>query len=133
MEKEEERMIAAYDDPLGVTAAFNLNAIARLNREHHGTFDLSRFRHVVRYNPTEQRIEMHLESTTDQLVCVGGLSIALRRGETILTEYSYKYRDDDIEQLCDAAGLNILARWRDEEWPLQLTLCRPALNSAEGP
>jgi dimethylhistidine N-methyltransferase len=125
MEKDEERMIAAYDDPLGVTAAFNLNTLARLNREYGATFDLSRFKHVIHYDKTEQRIEMHLESTADQLVRVGDCSVAFRRGESILTEYSYKFRAGDVERLCDAAGLRILAAWRDSEWPLQQTLCRP--------
>jgi L-histidine Nalpha-methyltransferase len=125
LEKDESRMLAAYDDVLGVTAAFNLNVLSRLNREMSATFDLSHFEHAARYNADLHRIEMHLRSTVDQVVSIGGeLLLTLKKGETILSEYSYKFKLQDIRKLSEGAGFRMEGQWIDWEWPLAQTLLR---------
>jgi L-histidine N-alpha-methyltransferase len=125
LEKDEARMLAAYHDPIGVTGAFNLNVLARLNREKGATFDVSRFEHVVRYNQEHHRIEMHLRSLVDQVVAVAeGPPITFRKGETIRTECSYKYRLNDVRKLCESTGFHVETQWIDWEWPLAQTLLR---------
>jgi L-histidine N-alpha-methyltransferase len=125
LEKDEPRMLAAYDDSLGVTAAFNLNVLTHLNRELGMNFDLSRFEHVVRYDKELHRIEMHLRSTVDQVVSTGGGQIVtLRVGETIRTECSYKFRLPDLRRLFEGAGFHVETHWIDWEWPFTQTLLR---------
>lgn len=104
---------AAYNDAAGVTAAFNLNLLARLNREIGAQFDLDAFRHVAFFNDAASRIEMHLESVRDQTVCVGGVSVAFRAGETIHTECSYKYDEQRLDALVRAAGFRVERLWTD--------------------
>ncbi|MDF1587269.1 L-histidine N(alpha)-methyltransferase [Marinimicrococcus flavescens] len=106
---------AAYDDAKGVTAAFNLNLLRRINRELGGTFDLARFAHKIVWNEALDRIEMHLESLADQTVSVAGTSFAFAAGETIHTENSYKYRLDAFTGLAFSAGWRPLAHWTDEQ------------------
>ena len=123
LEKEVERMTSAYDDPIGATSAFNLNLLARINRELGGDFMLSRFKHEARYNEREHRIEMHLRSTIDQIVTIGAdLRVRFRQGETIWTESSYKFRVEDIPAL--AGGFDCEAQWVDEEWPFAQSVLR---------
>jgi uncharacterized SAM-dependent methyltransferase len=125
LEKDEPRMLAAYNDSLGVTAAFNHNVLTRLNRELGMNFDLSRFEHVVRYDKELHRIEMHLRSTVDQVVATGGGQIVtLRNGETIRTECSYKFRLPDLRKLGEGAGFHLETHWIDWEWPFAQTLLR---------
>ena len=109
---------AAYDDPTGVTAAFNMNLLARINREIGGDFDLSRFEHVVRYDEAEQRIEMHLRSTTWQRVTIrsAGFRCYLRDGETIWTESSHKYNPDEVIRIGERTGYSCTRQWFDTEW-----------------
>ncbi len=108
---------AAYNDAAGVTAAFNLNLLTRLNRELNATFDLSTFRHWAHFNDDASRIEMHLESTMAQRVHVAGTPIDFERGETILTECSYKYDRPFLEAVVRPAGFRIEELWTDErEW-----------------
>ena len=127
LEKEITRMLAAYDDPIGVTAAFNLNLLARINRELNGTFDLSQFQHEARYNVQEHWIEMHLRSTVDQTVKIGDdLSVHFREGETIWTESSYKFRLREILRLARRAGFVCEEQWVDEEWPFAQNVFRAA-------
>jgi dimethylhistidine N-methyltransferase len=104
--KSPDVLIPAYDDAAGVTAAFNKNVLARINRELGGRFDLDRFRHVARWNVGASRIEMHLESLADQVVAVDtlGLRVPFRRGETIHTESSVKYDEARIDALFAASG-----------------------------
>ncbi|MBW8713820.1 MAG: L-histidine N(alpha)-methyltransferase, partial [Acidobacteria bacterium] len=99
--KCEEDLQLAYDDPLGVTAAFNKNLLVRINRELGGTFNLDAFDHRAAWNALEQRIEMHLVSRAAQIVRIegAGLSVPFVRGEHIWTESSYKYEPDQIEQM----------------------------------
>ena len=117
-------MIAAYDDATGVTAAFNLNLLARINRELGGDFDLSRFEHEVRYDDREHRVEMHLRSTANQVVSIGAFSAGFREGETIWSESSYKFRCGDIRRLARKAGFRCVTQWVDEEWPFAQSLLR---------
>jgi dimethylhistidine N-methyltransferase len=119
MVKDESTLLAAYDDGEGVTAAFNLNILRRLNRELGANFDLARFRHRALWNCVESRIEMHLESTQDQDVKVprAQLSLQFGRCETIHTENSYKFTDQGVRTaLCDA-GFEIGGCWKDgRDW-----------------
>ena len=104
---------AAYNDPTGVTSAFNLNRLTRLNREVGAQFDLERFEHRAFFNDAESRIEMHLESLEDQIVCVAGVPIEFDRGETIWTESSYKYDRERLDTLVSAGGFEITRLWTD--------------------
>src|SRR5690606_34917705 len=99
LKKDPETLVHAYDDAAGVTAAFNLNLLARINRELGGTFDLSAFRHKAVYNAGEGRIEMHLESTKDQEVRLCDHRFNFRAGETIHTENAYKFSVDEFHPL----------------------------------
>ena len=116
--RKDERIVEpAYNDAAGVTAAFNLNLLTRLNRELGATFDLSTFRHRAHFNDVASRIEMHLESTIAQRVCVGGASIEFEQGESILTECSYKYDLPFLEAVVKPAGFEIQELWTDErDW-----------------
>jgi len=106
---------AAYNDAAGVTAQFNLNILARMNRELGGNFDLSSFRHRAFYNVENHRIEMHLESLKAQTVAVAGGSFAFEKGETIHTENSYKYTIESFRTLAREAGWRWAATWTDEK------------------
>jgi L-histidine N-alpha-methyltransferase len=119
MIKPVERLIAAYDDPTGVNAAFNLNLLARINRELDADFNLRRFEHVIRYEPALQRIEMHLRSRVHQVVKVrkAELMVEFAAGETICTESCHKFRPEQICEMARACGFRLAAQWVDEEWP----------------
>ena len=120
--KPEGDLRLAYDDPLGVTAAFNRNLLVRINRDLGGTFDLDTFRHVVVWNAAERRVEMHLESTRAQDVRIGAWPVAFARGERIWTESSYKYEPEQIVWLGADAGLGLTEQWIDDEARFALTL-----------
>lgn len=111
-------LLDAYDDPLGVTAAFNLNLLARINRELGGHFVLSEFEHVARFNEAARSVEMHLRSRRAQTVQIeaGGISVAFDAGETIWTESSHKYRLPQISAMASDSGFGCPAQWIDEEW-----------------
>lgn len=125
--KSIHRMLRAYDDPAGVTAAFNLNLLARINRELEGNFDLSNFRHVALYNEEEHRIEMHLQSLKRQTARIAraDLSIDLDRDETIWTENSYKYTLEEIALMAACADFRCETQWVDEEWTFALNMLVP--------
>jgi L-histidine Nalpha-methyltransferase len=106
---------AAYDDPAGVTAKFNLNLLTRINRELGGGFDLASFSHEAFYNSERRRIEMHLASRKRQKVRVAGRTIEFRAGETIHTENSYKYTVESFGALARGAGFHPLAAWSDPQ------------------
>jgi L-histidine Nalpha-methyltransferase len=116
--KPKGRMLAAYDDPIGVTAAFNLNLLARINRELDGDFDLRRFQHQVRYDDGAQRIEMHLRSREYQIVNIrkADLIVDFLPKETICTETCHKFRAEQISVLARASGFNLETLWLDREW-----------------
>ncbi|PYS54226.1 MAG: L-histidine N(alpha)-methyltransferase [Acidobacteria bacterium] len=123
--KDLDRMLAAYNDTLGVTAAFNLNLLGRINRELGADFHQSRFRHEAWYNDTEQRIEMHLRSTADQTVSINGQwRVELKRGETIWTESSYKFHTGQVRSMSDRTGLDCEIQWVDQEWPFAQSVLR---------
>jgi len=125
LQKEIPRLIAAYDDPIGVTAAFNLNLIARINRELGSDFDLSKFAHEARYDNKTHRIEMHLRSRVRQSVSIGhDFTVKLRRDETIWTESSYKFRCEDIADLARRTGFDCEIQWVDDEWAFAQSLLR---------
>ena len=108
-------LVPAYDDAQGVTAAFNLNLLRRINRELEGTIPVERFRHVVRWNDPESRIEMHLEATCDVTFRVSGFEFGMSAGETIHTENCIKYGERDARVLLRAGGWSTLAEWVDRE------------------
>src|SRR6266850_5646507 len=118
------QMLDAYDDSLGVTAAFNLNLLARINRELGGNFVLSQFSHEARFNPETRSIEMHLRSMRNQNVSIprAGLTVTFYEGETIWTESSHKYSRPELLQLAMAASFGCEAQWVDDEWPFAETL-----------
>ncbi|MBZ5513582.1 MAG: L-histidine N(alpha)-methyltransferase [Acidobacteriia bacterium] len=124
LEKPVDRLLLAYDDPLGVTAAFNLNLLARINRELNANFDLTQFEHFVRYNYPERRVEMHLRSTTDQRVRIPGadLTVRLRKDETIWTESSHKFTTREVAEIARRTGFHCTAQWVDKEWPFAESL-----------
>jgi dimethylhistidine N-methyltransferase len=111
--KEPRILEHAYDDDAGVTAKFNLNMLARINRELAGTFDLAQFRHHALYNPKFGRVEMHLISGRRQTVRIAGQPIEFAEGESIHTESSYKYTIDSLRALATRAGLRSQHAWTD--------------------
>jgi L-histidine Nalpha-methyltransferase len=124
LEKSVETQILAYDDPAGVTAAFNLNLLARLNRELGADFDLSCFQHEARWNSVERRIEMHLLSTRRQTVHVpaANLRFMLDEDESIWTESSHKYHANEIPEMAARTGFHCNGQWIDREWPFAQNL-----------
>ncbi|MEP7027049.1 MAG: L-histidine N(alpha)-methyltransferase [Candidatus Eisenbacteria bacterium] len=122
--KPEPVLVAAYDDQAGVTAAFNKNLLARINRELDATFNLKRWRHRAVWNSVERRVEMHLQSMEDQVVQVrkARLSVRFKEGETIWTESSHKYTADEVRELAARAGYACEAQWIDREWPFAQSL-----------
>jgi L-histidine Nalpha-methyltransferase len=127
--KDPETMLAAYDDPTGVTAAFNLNVLARINRELDGNFDLRLFAHEARWNSEERRIEMHLLSCRDQHVDVGALDTTFnfKAGETIWTESSHKFTEAELDYYARLTGFHPISIWIDNEWPFAEALWRVPL------
>jgi L-histidine Nalpha-methyltransferase len=119
LEKPLDQMLDAYDDELGVTAAFNINILARINRELGADFNLAAFRHQVRYDSNFQRIEMHLRSLVDQSVTIprSGCSVSFTADETIWTESSHKFRAGDIPALAKRCGFHCDSQWLDSQWP----------------
>ena len=111
--KDTSVLNAAYDDAAGVTAKFNLNLLARINRELGANFDLASFSHEAFYNAERHRIEMHLASKKRQKVRVAGRAIEFRAGETIHTENSYKYTLDSFRALARGSGWDPVAVWTD--------------------
>ena len=119
LEKPAAQLLAAYDDELGVTAAFNLNLLARINRELEADFDLAHFEHVARINHRNRSVEMHLRSMCRQTVNIPGadVSVEFLNGETIWTESSHKYSPEDVSELARTAGFRCDVQWIDDQWP----------------
>jgi L-histidine Nalpha-methyltransferase len=122
--KPERDLLPAYDDPLGVTAAFNRNLLVRINRELGGDFDLAGFAHRAVWNSEASRVEMHLVSTRLQHVCVPAARIefVMRGGDTIWTESSYKYRADEIVAMLEKTGFRRQRQWIEPTAQFALTL-----------
>jgi dimethylhistidine N-methyltransferase len=119
LEKPAYQLIAAYDDELGVTAAFNLNLLARINRELDADFNVGQFVHEARINEQARSVEMHLRSTTAQKVTIplADLVVKFEEGETIWTESSHKYSAEEIFDMAGYADFRCDAQWIDSEWP----------------
>ncbi len=113
LKKDPAILEAAYDDPAGVTAAFNLNLLERINRELDGDLDIDRFEHVARYNAADGRIEIYIRSLADQEVAIAGRRIRFAAGELIHTEYSYKYAVAEFRALAARAGFRPVDTWTD--------------------
>ena len=122
--KPKRDLMLAYDDPLGVTAAFNRNLLVRANRELGADFDIEHFAHRVVWNADESRVEMHLVATVPQRVRIPGsrLDIRFEQDETIWTESSYKYRPGDIVGMLERAGFGLIEQWLDASSTFALTL-----------
>ncbi len=121
--KDVDRLVAAYDDSQGVTAAFNLNILTVLNRELGADFDLDSFRHVVEWNDVDEWIEMRLESTREQVVRIPALDLDVRfdRGEQVRTEISAKFRRERLVAELDDAGLRVRGWWSDGDVALSMS------------
>ncbi len=115
--KGEDVLVPAYDDALGVTAAFNLNLLVRINRELGGRFDLARFHHRAAWNGERSRMEMHIVSHTAQRVAIEGLGleVAFGEGEGVLSECSYKFDEASLDELAAAAGFERTRAWTDPD------------------
>jgi dimethylhistidine N-methyltransferase len=118
------QLLEAYGDPLGVTAAFNKNLLARINRELAADFALDQFQHVARFNARARSVEMHLMSRRTQTVTIpgAGFSVRFSEGETIWTESSHKYSKDEIWEMAADVGFRCDAQWVDQEWPFAESL-----------
>lgn len=119
LEKSASDLVQAYDDPLGVTAAFNLNLLGRINRELEADFDLEQFTHLARINSDARSVEMHLLSRRRQTVSIPAAEVAVefQEGETIWTESSHKYSLEEVFQTAGHAGFRCETQWVDDEWP----------------
>lgn len=117
-------LLSAYEDPIGATAAFNKNLLARINRELDADFDLTQFAHEIRYDQGERRIEMHLRSLARQTVTIpkAELSVSFQDGETIWTENCHKYTIQEVFQMAERTGFRCDAQWVDPEWPFAQNL-----------
>lgn len=128
--KTPQTLVAAYDDPAGVTAAFNRNLLERINRELCGTIPSEAFRHVARWNDDAARIEMHLEATRDVDFTVEGRRFAMATGDTIHTENSHKYGPRDARLLLAAGGWTTIREWTDRDDQFALYLARADIAPA---
>jgi len=126
--KDTGRLVAAYDDAAGVTAAFNKNVLAVVDRELKADFDLDAFDHVARWNAPDSRIEMLLRSTRDQVVRIDGLDLEVpfAAGEDLRTEVSTKFTVEAVAEELAAAGLRVAECWTDDDGDFALTLATPA-------
>ena len=124
--KDPAVLVPAYDDAQGVTAAFNLNLLRRINRELDGNVPVQAFRHVARWNAEEARIEMHLQARCDVHFKIDGYGFSMVEGETIHTENSHKYGSRDARLLLRAGGWNPVAEWTDEQELFALYLATAA-------
>jgi len=115
LKKDPKVLHDAYNDAAGVTAAFSLNLLRRMNRELHGTFDLANFAHEAFYDAAQGRIEIYLRSLCAQVAIVAGQSFSFAQGERIHTEYSYKYDLADIEDLAKRGGFALAGNWTDAD------------------
>ncbi|MQY44397.1 L-histidine N(alpha)-methyltransferase [Epibacterium sp. SM1969] len=122
--KDEKRLVDAYDDSAGVTAAFNLNLLARLNREAKANFSLEDFHHKALWNPEDERIEMHLISNKAQTVHLMGQVVQFAAGETIHTENSHKYRQSTLQKLATQAGWSLTEHLVDAQGDFSVNLLR---------
>ena len=128
LQKDESVLTAAYNDKAGITAKFNLNLLARINRELGGNFELEKFKHYAYYNREQHRIEMHLVSNTDQQVYIDALgkNFSFGKGDSIHTENSYKYSLDQIAALAKDSGFRLKKEFTDEKRWFNMALLSPS-------
>ena len=126
--KDPDVLLRAYDDQAGVTAAFNMNLLERINRELGGDIPLDAFRHRALWNDRLARIEMHLEAVRDVSFTVDGAAFAMRAGETIHTENSHKYGVRDGRLLLKAGGWEVVREWADEAESFALILAEAEIE-----
>ena len=128
LQKDESVLNAAYNDKAGITAKFNLNLLARINRELVGNFELEKFEHYAFYNHEQHRMEMHLISKIDQQLYIGALgkTFSLKKGESIHTENSYKYSLNQIDALAEDCGFSIEKNFTDKKRWFNLALLSPS-------
>ncbi len=128
LQKDLSVLNAAYNDSAGITAKFNLNLLARMNRELGGNFELGKFQHFAFYNREQQRIEMHLVSKTDQQVYIDALgqTFDFRKDESIHTENSYKYSFDQITSIAEDSGFRVEQNYTDKKRWFNLALLSPS-------
>jgi L-histidine N-alpha-methyltransferase len=124
LEKSISQLLLAYDDPAGVTAAFNKNMLARINRELGGDFCVEQFAHLARWNDGERAVEMHLRSRRRQRVNISAADVEIEflADETIWTETSHRYLAGEVAAMGERAGYRCEAQWVDEEWPFAQSL-----------
>jgi dimethylhistidine N-methyltransferase len=124
LDKAEGRLLLAYDDPLGVTAAFNRNVLARMNRELRADFVLTQFEHHIRYDSDDRRIEMHLRADRRQTVHIEALDLtcSFEAGETIWTESCHKFTLEELSTMAHRTGFYCAGQWVDAEWPFAESL-----------
>ncbi|MFL6856798.1 MAG: L-histidine N(alpha)-methyltransferase [Allosphingosinicella sp.] len=122
--KDPHEMLRAYDDPDGVTAAFNLNLLERINRELDGDVPLDAFRHEALWNEARSRIEMHLQAVRDVRFAVAGLAFEMKTGETIHTENSHKYGTRDARFMLHAGGWSVEREWSDPDERFTILLAK---------
>ena len=123
LQKDKSVLVRAYNDSRGVTAEFNLNILRRLNNEFNATFDVEQFSHRAIYNEDAERIEMYLDSRSDQSASVGGEQFYFAKGESILTEHSHKYTLDGFADLALAAGFKVQNVWMDRKRLFSVQYC----------
>ena len=124
LKKQTETLVAAYDDKAGITETFNKNILHRINTELGGNFDIQSFKHIARYNEKEGRIEMHLESQTNQSVSIKNTVFQFMEKETIHTENCYKFTETDFKALASKAGLSPVKAWNDNRRYFAVMLLR---------
>ena len=120
LKKDPVNLHRAYNDAAGITAAFNLNLLARLNRELEADFDPGQFRHYAFYHPIAGRIEMHLISLIEQTVSVAGQRFHFKMGEALHTENSYKFCCDEFNDIAASAGWRLIRGWERDGFAVQL-------------
>ena len=123
LKKDLEVLKAAYDDSHGISRAFAMNVLERMNRELGSDFDETRFDYRAPFNEVAGRIEMQLVSLEDQKVNIDGRAIALRQGESILTEYSHKYTTSEFAAIAEEAGLRVEQVWTDDRRLFSVQYC----------
>ncbi|MBT8131851.1 MAG: L-histidine N(alpha)-methyltransferase [Gammaproteobacteria bacterium] len=128
LKKDKATLERAYNDEAGVTAAFNLNILTRINRELEADFDVDAFEHRAIYNEVHGRIEMHLVSLLKQSVSIAGKLIHFEDGEHLLTECSHKYSPEDFAALAEPAGFRVARVWTDANdlFSVQYLICKTA-------
>jgi L-histidine N-alpha-methyltransferase len=119
LEKPTPVLLAAYDDGLRITAAFNRNLLARINRELYADIDLANFEHLARFNSGARSVEMHLLSTKNQSATIpgAGITVNFRKGETVWTESCHKFQTEELRDMASRAHFRCEAQWLDHEWP----------------